>query len=268
MLVCLLQSKRKEHEQLLTQLKQDYTTQMSILMSGGRHSPAQSAPVRTVHSPQSLGSDTSRCNSLSPESLNQSPLHSVTHQILHPSSPSSDSSLTSESSASFASVGSSVLSIDTEMGQMLKQSHPPHRTGSSLHNFTATQQNVSCGVNKPGVLPSSSISSLMMTTSSPGIHCQVDVTGRTGVQGTVQNSTHLLGAKPRVQEIPDGSSHTSQSLTYHQGDLIGMIQQGKAITNHFFVDSNRSHTISANPVPCSNPDECPNGGRCDLSWET
>ena len=239
----LLQLKRKEHEQLLTQLKRDYAVQMSVLMSGQQtygESSAQLTSSSHVPSPRSglpgPSSDRGgRCSSIIPGSLSQSALYPSVHQSLNTNSPSGGISATlgySNSNQSFANVGSSVPLLETcypEAPQVAKttrlwtQHDIFQPAGFPVENCETLQGNFYNQIDNTGVSSCDAGSSLQMT-DSPSVHVsdQRGLTATTGAQRAPPNSSAFL---------PDAKT----------------MQQR---------------------VPCSNPDECPTGGKCYLFTET
>ena len=288
----LLQLKRKEHEELLTQLKRDYATQMSVLMSGQQtygESSTQLTSGRHVHSPRSglsgpSGHRSVRCSSsVSPGSQSQSTLYSSVHQVLNTNIPSGGINATpcsSSSDESFVNMGSSVPLLETyypEAPQTAKttrlwtQHDIPQPASFPVGNYETLQGNIYHQVDNAGVISCDSSSSLQMR-NSPNVHVSVQrgLTAITDNQRVPQNSsTFLPDAQVMPQQFTQGASlGPSQDLTFYKHAQTSNPVQDKSTMDEHFVKSKNVLSERAQRVPCSNPDECPTGGKCYLFTET
>ena len=287
----LLQLKRKEHEQLLTQLKRDYATQMSVLMSEQQtygESSAQLISGRQIHSPRSgfsgpSGHRSVRYSSISPGSQNHSTLYSSAHQVLNTNIPSGGTNATpcsSSSDESFVNMGSSVPLLETcypEAPQAAKTTrlwtqHDILQPASfPVGNCETLQGNVFHQVDNAGAISCDSSSSLQMT-NSPNVRVSVQrgLTAITDAQRVPQNSSTFL---PEAQAMPQQFTHgaslgASQDLTFYKHAQKSNPGQDKSTMDEHFMKSKNVLSERAQRVPCSNPDECPTGGKCYLFTET
>ena len=141
-------------------------------------------------------------------------------------------------------------------------------TGYSSTSFPVgdcgtSQGNVYHQVSNARVISSDADSSLQMMDSP-----NVQVVNQT-LSMTQNSSAFLPDTKIMPQQFTQGASlHPSQGLTFYKEGQTSNVGQKESTTDEHLVKSNNILSERVQRVPCSNPDECPTGGKCYLFTET